>query len=70
MPLPGIYRCDRIRQNNGIWEYFFARRNGENDEYVILNITIALIAIALVYGGGAAGNWMHALFVVVHGQNL
>jgi hypothetical protein len=39
MPLPGVYRCDRIRKNNGIWEYFFAIINGDNDEYVILNIT-------------------------------
>jgi hypothetical protein len=38
MPLPGIYRCDRVRKNNGIWEYFFARRTGQQDEYVILNI--------------------------------
>lgn len=38
MPLPGTYRCDRIRRNNGTWEYFFARRTGDQDEYVILNI--------------------------------
>lgn len=38
MPLPGIYRCDRIRQINGSWEYFFAKRSGDGDEYVIKNI--------------------------------
>jgi hypothetical protein len=38
MALPGIYRCDRVRRNNGIWEYFFSRRNGNQDEHVIKNI--------------------------------
>ena len=38
MALPGIYRCDRVRKNNGVWEYFFAKRSGDKDEYVILNI--------------------------------
>jgi len=33
------YRCDRIRRNNGVVEYFFSRRNGDQDEHVLINIT-------------------------------
>jgi hypothetical protein len=38
MPLPGIYRCDRVRKINGSWEYFFVKRSGDGEEYCIKNI--------------------------------
>lgn len=32
------FRCDRVRRNNGVVEYFFSRRDGGHDEHVLINI--------------------------------
>jgi hypothetical protein len=38
MPKAKLYRCDRVRQINGSWEFFFARREGVRDHYAMFNV--------------------------------
>jgi hypothetical protein len=34
------FRCERIRQNNGIVEIFFTKDDGIQDEHVLLNLVV------------------------------
>ena len=32
------YRCERVRKNNGMVEFFFKCVDGEQEEYILINI--------------------------------
>jgi len=32
------FKCERVRPNNGIIEVFFTRREGDQDEHVLVNV--------------------------------
>jgi hypothetical protein len=34
------FRCERVRQNNGIVEIFFSRNDGIQDEHLLLNLIV------------------------------
>jgi len=34
------FRCERIRQNNGVVEVFFSKDDGIQDEHVLVNLIV------------------------------
>jgi hypothetical protein len=34
------FRCERIRQNNGVTEVFFTKDDGIQDEHILINMMI------------------------------